>query len=53
MPLQDMTAIRDHTLEMVKMADEAGFCDRLGRRTSRAGNDHRAEPFSDPHLVGR
>ena len=39
----DMKAVARHTLEMVQMADAGGFRDRLGRRASCAGNDHRAQ----------
>ena len=40
-PDTDMNKVRDHTLEMVKMADAAGFEIAMGGRTSRHGNDHR------------
>ena len=52
-PARDMREVERHTLEMVQMADEGGFDIRLGGRASRARNDHRAQPVSDPDLVGR
>ena len=38
----DMLAVRDHTLEMVQMAEAAGFNIVWAAGTSRAGDDHRA-----------
>ena len=48
----DMMAVQKHTLEMVQMADRAGF-EIAWAAEHHVGNADCAKPVSTAHLVGR